>query len=61
MRVNLRSRFDDDDEVDSAVLAAVLHALDDHDQQGRKVVVWKDGKPVWVDPSEFKEKDADNS
>lgn len=41
-------RFHEDEEVDQAVKDAVHHALAEHARKGNKVVVWRDGKPVWV-------------
>jgi len=36
--------------VDEAVRAGVRDALDRHRREGRQIVVWRDGKIVWIDP-----------
>jgi hypothetical protein len=36
--------------VDEAVKAGVREALARHRREGRKIVVWMDNKPVWIDP-----------
>lgn len=40
--------FHKDEEVDQAVKDAVRQALNEHARKGNQVVIWKDGKPVWV-------------
>lgn len=41
-------RFHEDADVDQAVKDAVHNALAEHARKGNKVVVWRDGRPVWV-------------
>lgn len=47
-RDEVAKRFHQDEEVDKAVKDAVRNALAEHARKGNLVVVWKDGKPVWV-------------
>jgi len=36
--------------VDEAVKAGVREAIEQHRREGRKIVVWQDNRPVWIDP-----------
>jgi|LauGreDrversion4_2_1035121.scaffolds.fasta_scaffold1834775_1 hypothetical protein len=47
-RDELANRFNRDEEVHQAVSDAVRDALEEHARKGNHVVVWKDGKAVWV-------------
>ena len=47
-RDELANRFNRDEEVHRAVSDAVRDALEEHARKGNHVVVWKDGKAVWV-------------
>ncbi len=40
--------------VDAALIAGVREALVRHVQAGLPVVEWRDGKCVWIEPSEIK-------
>lgn len=49
---DMERRFGSDDEVDQAIKRAVKETLAQHGRHGRQVVVWVDGRPVWVIPDE---------
>ena len=42
--------FSQDESVSGAVRRAVREALAGHARRGNKVVVWRDGRPVWIRP-----------
>lgn len=54
-RDDLANRFNRDEEVHQAVSDAVRDALQEHARKGNRVVVWKDGKAVWVPATEPEE------
>ncbi|RYG43397.1 hypothetical protein EON79_17030 [bacterium] len=43
--------FAKDEDVSQAVRRAVREALAGHARRGNRVVVWKDGHPVWIRPT----------
>ena len=45
--------FDNDEEVDQALGVAVRDALRLHKRLGQSVVVWQNGKVVWVAPEDI--------
>ncbi|MCC7292593.1 MAG: hypothetical protein IT449_11090 [Phycisphaerales bacterium] len=46
--VDIRAVFDDDAIMDAAMQDAVRDALLDHQRTGDPIVVWQDGKVVWI-------------
>lgn len=46
-------RFNEDDQVDRLIREAVRKAIHKHFSEGESVVVWRDGKAVWVNKSEL--------
>lgn len=54
MKLSAREEFvkfiNNDKAVDDAVKAGVREAMEQHRREGRKMVVWKDNQPVWIDP-----------
>ena len=56
--VDRRPRFFlDDERLDQAMRQAVQDALRTHKLLGQPVVVWRDGKVVWLSPEEIPLKD----
>lgn len=49
-------RFNEDDQVDRLIREAVRKAIRKHFSAGESVVVWRDGKAVWVSKSELEAK-----
>mgnify|MGYP001593961926 CR=1 FL=1 len=45
---DIRAVFDDDAIMDQAMQDAVRDALLDHKRTGDPIVVWQDGKVVWI-------------
>ncbi|MCG3132001.1 MAG: hypothetical protein FLDDKLPJ_02811 [Phycisphaerae bacterium] len=45
---DIRAVFDDDSIIDQAMRDAVRDALLDHKRTGDPIVVWQDGKVVWI-------------
>ena len=45
--------FENDNEVDYLAKVAVRDALREHKRLGQSVVVWQDGKVVWVAPEDI--------
>ena len=39
--------------IDDALAEAVEHALRDHKRAGNPIVVWRDGKVVWIPANEI--------
>jgi hypothetical protein len=50
-RDQVARRFSEDKEVDEAIRAAVKQAVEDHFKKGEPIVVWQDGKAVWIQPN----------
>lgn len=48
-------RFNEDDQVDRLIRQAVRKAIQKHFSEGESVVVWRDGKAVWVNKAELEE------
>jgi hypothetical protein len=49
----IAKRFNEDDQIDRLVREAVRKAIRRHFSAGQQVVVWRDGKAVWVDEKEL--------
>ena len=49
----IAKRFNEDDEVDLLIRKAVKRAIRKHFSQGEMVVIWRDGKAVWVGKEEL--------
>jgi uncharacterized protein YacL (UPF0231 family) len=47
-RDEVAKRFNEDEQVDKAVKDAVRNAIAEHARKGNEIVIWQDGKPVWV-------------
>ncbi|MBI3407416.1 MAG: hypothetical protein HY040_03545 [Planctomycetes bacterium] len=45
--------FDDDQEMERAMGEAVRSAVRTHKLLGQPIVIWRDGKVVWVPPEEI--------
>jgi|GEM_PF-5737079 len=45
----IAKRFNEDEQVDKLVVEAVRKAIRSHFSRGEQVVVWRDGRAVWVD------------
>ena len=45
--------FENDNEVDYLAKVAVRDALREHKRLGQSVVIWQDGKVVWVAPEDI--------
>ena len=43
------------EKVDRGVKKGVALALEEHYRMGRSIVVWRDGKVVWLKPEEYKD------
>jgi hypothetical protein len=43
------------EKVDRGVKEGVALALEEHYRAGRSIVVWRDGKVVWLKPEEYKD------
>jgi hypothetical protein len=56
-REKVAHRFNIDEEVDQAIREAVRQAVEGHLERGEPIVVWQDGKAVWVE-STLPKKDA---
>ena len=41
------------EKIDAGVKAGVALAIEEHRRAGRSIVVWRDGKVVWVPPEEI--------
>ena len=41
--------------VEAGARAGVALALEEHYRMGRSIVVWRDGKVVWLKPEEYKD------
>jgi hypothetical protein len=52
-RETLRRRFTDDAEFEHFARLAVRNALLDHKRTGDPIVVWRDGKVVWIPADEI--------
>jgi hypothetical protein len=51
----IAKRFNEDDQVDRLIREAVRNAIRKHFSAGEPVVVWRNGKAVWVDEKEMGE------
>jgi len=51
----IAKRFNTDEQVDQLIREAVREAIARHFSAGERVVVWRDGKAVWVGKEELKE------
>ncbi len=45
--------FSDPDIITQALVVGVREALRKHKQAGNPIVIWKDGKAVWLKPEEI--------
>ena len=52
-RQTIRELFLEGTEIDAALQRAVREAARQHKLAGLPMVVWRDGKAVWVSPDEF--------
>lgn len=52
-RKDIHERFNDDGEVDEAVIRAVRNALAHHKKKQNHIAVWKDDKVVVLPPDEI--------
>jgi len=43
------------EKVDRGAKEGVALALEEHYRMGRSIVVWRDGKVVWLKPEEYKD------
>jgi hypothetical protein len=43
------------EKVDRGAKKGVALALEEHYRMGRSIVVWRDGKVVWLKPEEYKD------
>ena len=57
-RDTVAKRFNLDAEVDEAIREAVRQAVEGHLKRGEPIVVWKDGKAVWLENEAEKPKDG---
>jgi len=46
--------------IDAGMKAGVAEALEEHYRMGRSIVVWRDGKVVWLKPEEYRDDIASN-
>lgn len=51
----IAKRFNEDDQVDRLIREAVRKAIKRHFAAGEPVVVWRDGKAVWVEEKDLGE------
>jgi hypothetical protein len=49
----IAKRFNEDEQVDLLIRKAVKKAIRNHFSHGEMVVVWRDGKAVWVGKEEI--------
>jgi hypothetical protein len=56
----IASFFDNNEKLSKAMGKAVQMALRTHKLLGQPIVVWRDGKPVWVPPEEIELADEKN-
>jgi len=56
-RDQIAQRLSNDEEVDQAFKRAVHDAISQSEQRGHRVAIWRDGRPVWVFPTEDARKD----
>jgi hypothetical protein len=47
-RDKLAQRFSIDEEMQRALREAVRTTVAEHKRRGNSIVVWKDGRPVWI-------------
>lgn len=52
---SIAKRFNTDEQVDKLIREAVRKAIAKHFSAGEQVVVWRDGKAVWVGKEELTE------
>lgn len=49
----IRAKLDDDELIERVLRAGVREALIRHKLLGAPIVVWEDGKTVWIPPEEI--------
>ena len=58
-KLSIQELWQDGRAIDRALREAVREALIRHKKLGESIVVWKDGKVVWVPPEEIEVADLD--
>jgi hypothetical protein len=52
-RDKIAEAFDDPEKITQALAQGVRDALLKHKQAGNPIVIWRDGKAVWIKPEEI--------
>jgi hypothetical protein len=52
-RVDIGAIFEAGTPIDDAVAAGIRAAVERHKLLGQPIVVWRDGKPTWLQPDEI--------